>query len=213
MIPFILYLFILFRLNASPHAQIPGGSVLSVKTMSLNNRYPVPSVNEVFKQNILLTLIYMKQKGTGDKVEIKSVDQPIHYSLTLHKGEVFAFHDKILPAYYGKVVATTHAHFNGEEGFRSDGYLTGDGVCHLASLIDYVASSAGLRVEAPTSHDFANIPQVPKQYGVAIYTTPGEPTTSAQQNLYITNTLGQDITMVFDYSHSLLKVSIIKQSS
>lgn len=213
MLSLIVYLIIQLHMLAPGQTSIPSGNILAEKTMSLNNRYQVPSVNEVFKQNILITMIYMQQKGSRHTIEAQSLDQPIHYALTLHKGDVFAFHDEILPAYSGKVVATTQAHFNWEEGFKSDGYLTGDGVCHLASLIDYAAQSAGLSVVAPTSHDFAAIPDVPKQYGVSIYTLPGEPATSARQNLYITNTLPHDVTMVFDYHDSLLKVSVVKQSS
>ncbi len=187
----------------------PSAHILAVKTMSLDNRYPEQSVNEIFKENILLTTAYMR----GEKrIDSHSIDKPFHYGITLHRGEVFAFHDDVLPKYSGRVVATMHAHFNGKEGFKSDGYLTGDGVCHLASLIDFAAQSAGLNVFAPTSHDFANIPDVPREYGVAIYNVPSEPMVNAQHNLYVTNSLSQDITMVFDYHNSMLKVSIIKQT-
>lgn len=213
MILFFLYLFILLQTHSRAYTNMPSTQVLAAKTMSLNDRYPVYSVNEVFKHNILLTLAYMQQKSTNQAIDGKTVDKPIHYEFTLHQGQVFAFHDAFLPIYNGKVVETTNAHFNAQEGFTSDGYLIGDGVCHLASLIDYAAQSAGLGVVAPTSHDFANIPGVPKQYGVAIYTTSSQPAASAQQNLYITNTLSQDVTMVFDYHDSILTVSIVKQTS
>jgi hypothetical protein len=213
MLALILALF-LFTQQLKPMAVLlPKDSVLAVKSMSLNNRYPQSFVNNVFKENILLTLAYMQQRNTIKPVNIQGIDKPFRFSLKLRKGEVFAFHDSVLPEYDGKIVATTHAHFNYQEGFVSDGYLTGDGVCHLASLINFAAKSAGLKADAPTSHDFANIPEVPKEYGVAIYTIPAEPTTSALQNLYITNTLTSDVTIAFDYQNSILKVSILKQTS
>lgn len=213
MLPIIFFLSVLFHSNIPAPATIPGERVLAVKTMSLDNRYPVQPVNEVFKQNILLTLAYMRQKTVIPFLDANSVDKPMYYELTLHQGETFAFHDTVLPEYNGKVVATTNAHFNSREGFKSDGYLIGDGVCHLASLIGFAAQSAGLGVTAPTSHDFANIPDVPKQYGVSIYAIPSDPLASARQNLYITNTFSNDITMVFDYHDSVVKVSIVKQTS
>ncbi len=200
------------QFSTRTYTYMPSAHVLAVKTMSLDNRYPEQSVNEIFKENILLTTAYMRGEKRTGAIDSSSIDKPFHYEITLHKGEVFAFHDDVLPKYSGRVVATTHAHFNAKEGFKSDGYLTGDGVCHLASLIDFAAQSAGLNVFAPISHDFANIPDVPKEYGVAIYNVPSEPMVNAQHNLYVTNTLSQDITMVFDYHNSMLKVSIVKQT-
>lgn len=67
------------------------------------------------------------------------------------------------------------------EGLISDGYLTGDCVCHLASLIYWAARDAGLTALAPTNHDFTTIPEVPKEYGVSIYFTPGAREANAQK--------------------------------
>lgn len=208
-----LYALILLHFKSPAQFDLPKGDVLAVKTMSLDNRYPVPAVNEVFKQNILLTLAYMQGEKPLQPVEETAIDKPVHYAITLHQGEVFAFHDDLLPEYAGKVVATTQAHFNSQEGFKSDGYLIGDGVCHLASLIDFAARRAGLMVVAPTRHDFAPIPDVPKQYGVSIYASPTESSASAVQNLYITNPLSQTVMIVFDYHDSRLQVTILKQTS
>jgi len=72
------------------------------------------------------------------------------YEVVLKPGEVFAFHEDVLPQFNHKVIKTTHTHFNSQEGFKSDGYLIGDGVCHLASLINWAAKDAGLKVTAPT---------------------------------------------------------------
>jgi len=135
---------------------------LASHSLSLKNRYAVASVNEIFKYNILRTL------------EING------YEFELKPGEQFAFHDQILPEYAPSVVGK--AHYNGAQGFKSDGYLMGDGVCHLASFLNMVALQAGLETYVPKNHDFAAIPDVPKKYGVSIYST------SATNNLYITNT-------------------------
>lgn len=213
MVSLIFTLMFLLRMHFFLPGFVPDENVLAVKSMSLDNRYPVKSVNEVFKQNILLTVAYMEQHGTVPTIDTKTIDKPLHHAITLHNGEVFAFHDNILPAYKSKVVATTNAHFNGQEGFKSDGYLIGDGVCHLASLIAFAARSAGLGVVSPTSHDFADIPDVPKQYGVSIYASPTRSVNSERQNLYITNTFSEDVTIVLDYQNSTLKVTILKQTS
>lgn len=136
--------------------------VLASHSLNLTNRYAVPSVNEVFKYNILRTL------------EINGRE------FVLRPGEQFAFHDQFLPEMNPAVVGK--ARFNGEQGFKSDGYLVGDGVCHLASFMYLTALEAGLEANAPRNHNFAAIPDIPKIYGVSIYST------SAQNNLYITNT-------------------------
>src|SRR3989338_1540439 len=110
--------------------------------------------------------------------------------------------------YKDKVVKTTKAHFNSQEGFKTDGYLFGDGVCHLASLLYWVAKDAGLDAKAPTNHDFMAIPEIDKQYGVSIYSNPQSKGSNSQQNLYITNNKGKPVTFKFDYGQDKLKVSI-----
>jgi len=116
---------------------------------------------------------------------------------------VFAFHEDVLPQFVGKVTAGTHAHFNYDEGFKSDGYLTGDGVCHLASLLYWTARDAGLETLAPTNHDFANVPDVPKEYGVSIFAY------DPMQNLYITNTFDTPVQFVFAVNEDTLTVKVI----
>jgi vancomycin resistance protein YoaR len=133
---------------------------------------------------------------------------PSTYEVVIKPGETFAFHDDVNPLYSGKLVATTNAHFNAVEGFKSDGYLVGDGVCHFASLINWAARDAGLTVIAPTNHDFANIPQVPKQYGTSIYYTPGEPSVNQMQNLYVVNNKKKPVRMVFNYKNNNLSVAV-----
>lgn len=187
-----------------------GGVSLAQKSMSLEKRYNNEFVNNVFKDNILLSLNYMDgEVGGKNDIVWSDVEKPKNYSFTLKPGESFAFHDQILPEYDKSVVKTTNAHFNFQDGFKSDGYLTGDGVCHLASLIYWAAKDAGLSAYAPTNHNFAKINEVPKEYGVSIYALPGAFETSARQNLYITDNLDSPVTFVFNYDGENLSVNVL----
>lgn len=185
--------------------------VMAKRGFSLDYRYPVPSVSEVFKDNILLNLAYLNQsiKSSSD-IDWDKVKSEETFSISLNPGEIFAFHDQVLPEYEGKINLTTNAHFNKEDGFISDGYLYGDGVCHLASFISWVARDAGLEVNAPTRHDFAAIPEVPKSQGVSIYYDPNSYSRSAYQNLYITNNQTYPIDIIFDYHDGELTISVVK---
>lgn len=184
--------------------------VLSEKSISMNDRYGNEYVNNVFKDNILLTLDYMSGdvKGKSD-IDWSKVEANKHFEFTLEPGQRFAFHDQILPEYGENVVKTTNAHFNYADGFKSDGYLMGDGVCHLASLIYWAAKDAGLDAYAPTNHNFAVINEIPKEYGVAIYAAPGAFSTSARQNLYIKNNLDKTVKFVFDYDGTNLSLKLV----
>lgn len=188
-------------------------SALAQKAMSLNNRYNNSYVNDVFKNNILLSLAYMdgRVKSKSD-IDWSKLEKPSQYKIKLLQGEIFAFHEYVLPEFKNKRIITTNAHFSSYEGFLSDGYLVGDGVCHLASLLKWAAKDAGLNVVAPTNHDFANIPQVPKEYGVSIYTIPDQPSASSRQNLYIENTLDKPVVFVFDYNNGILNLTISKSN-
>ena len=166
----------------------PAQNVRVERSFSLTDRYSNPWVNDVFRYNILHTLTLMNSKT---------------YSFTLNPGDVFAFHEDVLPQFEGKVVASMHAHFNFDEGFKSDGYLTGDGVCHLASLMYWAARDAGLSALAPTNHNFATIPDVPKEDGVSILAS------DPNQNLYITNTLITPVRFVFAFDDTRLTVKVI----
>jgi len=182
---------------------------LAVREFSLENRYRNSFVNEVFKDNILLTVDYL----TGAKIDPKKIDwtrydEPFDHKVILNPGETFAFHDDVLPNYEGKVNKTSNAHFNSVEGFRFSGNLVGDGVCHLASLLYWAAKDAGLNAVAPTRHDFANIPEVPKEFGVSIYAYPGKQTKDQVQNLYITNNKEQKIAFEFIYDGENLKIQV-----
>ena len=175
---------------------------IATRSFPMTDRYDNTFVNDVFKDNILLTLRYMDGSVKSAKdVSWQEIEKPFHAEFTLKPGEEFAFHDKVLPN-YKNVVKTTNAHFNWDEGFKSDGFLTGDGVCHLASLMYWAARDAGLSTYAPSNHNFAKINDVPKEYGVAVESP------LPMGNLYITNSLDKPITFNFDYKDQNLTVSI-----
>lgn len=187
---FTEYALLLALITSQPKPQILGSSsvALASRSFSLETRYDNKFVNDVFKENILLTVKYMGS------------------DFTLEPGETFAFDDKILPEYKGRVVKTTGAHFIASEGFKSDGLLIGDGVCHLASLMYWAAKDAGLEAVAPRNHDFAKINEVPREYGVAILSL------DPFQNLYITNNLDKPVTFMFDSEGTNLTVSVVKNN-
>lgn len=185
----------------------PTGSLppkaLSEVSYSLSNRYSNTFVNNVFSDNILLTIAYLDGKvKKGDPIDWEKVKADWEVKFSLKPGETFAFHDAVLDKYKGKIASTTNAHFNSYEGFKSDGWLVGDGVCHLASFMYVAARDAGLEVEAPTSHDFAVIPNIEKKDGVSIYSE------NTMQNLYITNNQSDDINFVFTNKNNFLTIRI-----
>lgn len=203
---------LLHLISVRPNPQVLGISSVELAThsFSLADRYENSFVNGVFKDNILLTLNYMAGtvKGKGD-IKWEDIEKPFHYEFTLAPGEGFAFHDHILPQYTKSIVRTTNAHFNWDDGFKSDGYLAGDGVCHLASLVFWAAKDAGLETYAPRNHDFATIPEVPREYGVSIYVSPASNAAGQEQNLYIINNQDHPVTFVFDYKNDELSVTVL----
>lgn len=208
----IISLIVTLTPSASLTPIVPLGSSsveLSRVDYSLSNRYTNTYVNDVFSDNILLTLAYMN--GTvkeGEKFSWDSVRAPFTYKLVIDPGETFAFHDRVLPEFKGKVVLTTNSHFNSTQGFKSDGYLVGDGVCHLASFMNVLAKQANLEVVAPTRHDFAKIADVAKADGVSIYYDPNAVGSSQNQNLYITNNREKSVTFVFKHEGNTLVMSV-----
>lgn len=189
----------------------PAPKVLASHEFSMEDRYGNTFVNNVFKDNILLTLDYLKGvKVNSDNVDWKVIEEPFSYSLVLKPGQTFAFHDDVLPQFENKISMTTNSHFNSTEGFKSDGWLVGDGVCHLASLMYWTAKDAGLDALAPTRHDFAPVPEVPREYGTAIYEVPGGGYSNQEQNLYITNNKNKEIVFNFDYNGKELKIEALE---
>lgn len=185
-------------------------TTLAQRTISLEYRYPSQKVSDVFKDNILLNLAYLDGRvDSAQDINWSEIQNSFRSEFTLQPNETFAYHDAVLPKFEGRVVKTTEAHFNYSDGFKTDGYLYGDGVCHLASLINWAARDAKLDVLAPANHNFANIPEVPKEYGVSIYYNPSNKSVGANQNLYITNNQTKPVTFVFEYKDGELSVSVI----
>ncbi len=206
----ILTMFSVLTANAMG-TSVPVQHVLGSENMPMNDRYSNSYVSNVFKENILLTMAYMDgTMKSGSQVDWNKVEAPFTYTFTLNPGQTFAYHDQILPQYVGKVVKTTGAHFGSSEGFVSDGYLVADGVCHLASLINWVARDAKLDVNAPTNHNFAVIPDIARQYGTAIYYSPDAPGSSQLQNLYVTNNQNKPVEFVFTYKNDVLNLKILE---
>jgi len=210
-----MFSYFLILLHLIPHllglssTPPPKEHLLSSKEISLDKRYPIDSVNKVFRDNILLNVAYLTNSvKSQDDIKWDVIEKPFSKEIVLQPNQVFAFHDAVLPQYKNEIAITSHAHFNLAEGFKSDGYLVGDGVCHLASLMYWAAQEAKLETTAPTNHDFMPIPQVPRKYGVAIYSDPNNPAVGSSQNLYIKNNLKKPIAFRFDYKNDNLKVSV-----
>lgn len=190
----------------------PNKVLLASHEISLENRQPDRFVNGVFKDNILLNIAYMKGAvKKGSLVNWEDIRKPFKYEFILNPGEIFAFHEDVLPEFKGKVTKTTNAHFSSDEGFKSDGYLIGDGVCHLASLMNWVAKDGSIESKAPTNHDFAFVNEIPKQFGTAIFNQMGAQGVGEAQNLYIKNTFDKPLIFEFDFNGDKLKFSAFKQ--
>lgn len=208
----ILSLFLLLNTGGLINPSFLGSqkTTLAQRTISLEYRYPSQKVSDVFKDNILLNLAYLDGRvDSAQDINWSEIQNSFRSEFTLQPNETFAYHDAVLPKFEGRVVKTTEAHFNYSDGFKTDGYLYGDGVCHLASLINWAARDAKLDVLAPANHNFANIPEVPKEYGVSIYYNPSDKSVGANQNLYITNNQTIPVTFVFEYKDGELSVSVI----
>lgn len=184
---------------------------LASRSMSLNTRYGYDLPENVYKDNILLNLAYLNGtvKSKND-INWDALDQPMTMEFSLEPGQRFAYHDTTLLEYSDNIVVTTNSTFGAGDGYKFEGGLYGMGVCHLASLIHWAALDAGLESVAPSNHDFYPIPEIPKKYGVAIYSNPGSLLASAKQNLYIKNNLESKVTFKFDYDGVNLKVTILK---
>lgn len=188
-------------------AQVELGSA----SMSLDNRLTVKSANDVYKDNILLNLAYFSgEVRSKEDINWDQIRKPFTLQISLESGQRFAYHDSILDKYNNNLVFVGNTHFNASEGYKTDGNLFGMGVCHLASLMHRAALNAGLDSIAPSNHDFYAINEIPREYGVAIYSNPESKGSSANQNLYITNNLGSKITYKLEFDGVNLKASVLK---
>lgn len=186
-------------------------TTLASRSMSLNKRYGYENPDNVYKDNILLNLAYLSGsvKSKND-INWDDLHKPTSIRFSLEPGQVFAYHDLIAEEYKKDVAVTVHTNFGAGDGYKYEGGLYGMGVCHLASLIHWAALDAGLESVAPTNHDFYPIPEIPKEYGTAIFNSPDAPAVSAKQNLYIKNNLDTKVTFKFDFDGINLKVSVLK---
>lgn len=176
--------------------------VLVEHTLDLTIREPNPYANQVFTDNILLSLHYLKGDVDNPKINWEKVRQPFEVSFTLKPGEVFSFHGNVLPEFKDPVV-TMNSRFFMEEGYKSVGGLGGNGVCHLASLINWTASNAGLKVMAPVNHNFALVPGIPHEFGTSIMSQ------SPNQNLYIQNNFDFPVTFKFEADQHSVVMKIV----
>ena len=206
-------LFFIFSQFATPlvDGNVVQQKYLASEAISLEKRYENKYVNDVFKDNILLNMAYLGGKVTKkEDINWREIEKPLAYKFALAPKETFAFHEDVLPQYKDTLVKTTNARFNYDDGFKSDGYLMGDGVCHLASLIYWVSKNAGLDAYAPTNHNFAVIPEIDGKYGVSIYKMPGNLIANAMQNLYVTNNKENMVVFEFNYKDGELKLFIFE---
>lgn len=186
---------------AESAGQLVQRQVLASETMDLSYRYPTKSISDGFRENILLVLHYLALQG--DSLEDQGV------SLIVLPGEVFAFHKNILPEFKQGKIITQESGFLKKEGYVSVAGLQGNGVCHLASLMNFVATEAGLEVTAPMNHNFARIDGIDKKYGTSIYYLPNGGESSQRQNLYIRNNREYPVEFRFSLEERLLTFSIL----
>jgi len=177
--------------------------VLVEHSLDLTIRDEDVNASQGFADNILLALHYLKGDVENPKINWHLARQPFEVSFVLQPDEIFAFHANVLPE-FTSTVATMNSEFFTYEGYRSVWGLGGNGVCHLASLMNWIATEAGLEVVTPNGHNFAPIPGVPREYGTSIRSQ------SPNQNLYIENNLKYPMKFVFDADSEAVRLKIIK---
>jgi len=166
--------------------------VLAEHRLDLTTRNESPYTNEIFAYNILLALDYFD------------------YSLTLEPGEIFAFHENVTPEFTNLPLKTGWTKYTAAEGYKTVGGLPGNGVCHLASLMNWTTQDAGLEVVAKVNHNFAPVPGVPKEYGTSIRYYPNEGGNTQNQNLYIINSFDFPVTFLFTASEQTVNLKLLK---
>lgn len=166
--------------------------ILVEHRMDLSNRNEIPHTNEIFGYNILLAIHYF------------------NYSFTLEPGEVFAFHENVTPEFSGQPLKTGWTSYTAAEGYKTVGGLPGNGVCHLASLMNWAAQDAGLEVVAKVNHNFFLVPGVPKEFGTSIKYMPNGGGNTQNQNLYIKNNFDYPVKFDFSGDDKVVKLAIIK---
>lgn len=194
--------------------------VLVQKDLPLGTRHSNEGVSRVFADNILLSLHYLnqdvdsfkkdKEKAPAGNIDWDKVREPFEISFVLKPDEVFAFHGNILSEYQDKARITGNSQFSYGDGYQAVAGLYGNGVCHLASFINWTASEAGLEVKAPVNHDFYPVPEVPREYGTSILYWPDNGRNSANQNLYLRNNFDCPAFFTFNFDGENLGLKIAK---
>lgn len=196
-------------------------TVLAQQELGLTNRLPNSYGSEIFADNIALALHYLKNdvetlkkdssaKILGpDDIDWEKARSRFEVSFTLKPGEVFAFHNNTLPEFKDSIAYSTNSRFFIEDGYKSLSGLGGNGVCHLASAINWVASNAGLDVTAKVNHDFFLVPFVPRENGTSIfYAKQGG--NSQNQNLYVKNNFDVPVTFEFKVEKEKIALTVVK---
>lgn len=198
-------------------------TVLAEHILDLETRLPNEQGSQAFADNIVLTLHYLKGDVAAYKIDGQNpvrdtnlnwekIREPFEATLTLNPGEVFAYHDTILPEFEGLTLKTTNAHYMSKEGFKTFAGLPGNGVCHLASLINWVSKDAGLEVTSKVNHDFYPVPGVPRENGTSIRWGPNGEFNSRNQNLYVKNNFDHPVTFEFEVSMENVKMSVVSDN-
>jgi hypothetical protein len=175
--------------------------VLSNHDLDLTQREIDPTINKGFADNIELSLHYLKGDVGNLPINWNNIRQPFTVEFILNPGETFAFHDNVLPE-FTKPKITMNSKFITTEGYLYVAGLGGNGVCHLATLINWAAKEAGLETVAKTSHDFAAVVGVPKEFGVSIMST------SSDQNLYIKNNKPFPVKFIFTVTQNNINLTV-----
>lgn len=198
--------------SSVPGLTQPENDVLSSESISLENRaQPGSYMAAVMKDNILLTMAYMRgMVADPSLIDWEAVRRPFEYSFELKPWEAYSFQKDALVEYKDSIVKTIKVNFALQDGFKHDGYLMGDGVCHLASLFYKAALKAGLEAKAPTNHDFMPIPEIEREYGVSIYSMPGAYEANSLQNLYVKNNTDATIRFEVKYNGDRIEARVIQ---
>jgi vancomycin resistance protein YoaR len=154
--------------------------VLAEYSLDLSERNSSPQINEIFVFNILHAVDYFPE------------------TVVLLPGEIFAFHPNVLPEFADQPLKTGWTKYTKSEGYQTALGLPGNGVCHLATLINWTAQEAGLEVTAKVDHNFAPVPGIPKEHGTSIRFMPDGGLNSQDQNLYVRNNFDFPVKFAFE---------------
>lgn len=220
----IVGLVLITNLNLNPLSTdfllaTPSSTVQKAEEKALARRELDLSLAPVFTNNILLALHYKngdldrikasKEQSGNIRIDWEKARKPFEVIFTLKPREMFAFHKNVLPKLRDSIVHTMNSRFYGDEGYEFINGLGGNGVCNLASLINWAATEAGLEVVSEIDHNFAPIPGIPQKYGTSIfYANEGE--NSQNQNLYIKNTFDSPVTFKFAATENEVVLEIVK---